>query len=73
MFESVALAFFPVLAGYIVEISDSPEEGYSRVGFFFCGISIMGIVFTLSLYCFDKKGSLILDFVNPVEPSALER
>jgi hypothetical protein len=46
MFESVALAFFPVLAGYIVEISDSPEEGYSRVGFFFCGISIMGILFT---------------------------
>lgn len=73
MFESVALAFFPILAGYIVEISDTPEEGYSMVGFFFSGISMMGILFTLSLYFFDKKGSLILDFVNPVEPSSLER
>ncbi|CAK74433.1 unnamed protein product (macronuclear) [Paramecium tetraurelia] len=73
MFESVALAFFPILAGYIVELSDNPEIGYSNVGFFFSGISFFGIIFTLSLYFFDKKGSMVLDFVNPEDPSELEK
>ncbi|CAD8068369.1 unnamed protein product [Paramecium primaurelia] len=73
MFESIALAFFPIIAGYIVEISENPEIGYSNVGFFFSGISFFGIIFTLSLYIFDKKGSIVLDFVNPEDPSELEK
>lgn len=73
MFESIALAFFPILAGYIVEISDYPELGYSNVGYFFSGISFFGIIFTLSLYIFDKKGSMVLDFINPEDPSELEK
>ncbi|CAD8084472.1 unnamed protein product [Paramecium primaurelia] len=73
MFESVALAFFPIIAGYIVEISEDPQQGYSNVGLFFSGISLFGIIFTLSLYFFDKKSSMILDFVHPEDPSDLEK
>ena len=72
MFESISLAFFPILAGYIVDIADEPVEGYSRVSYFFSGVSMLGMLFTLSLYFFDKKSSMILDFVNPEDPTELE-
>lgn len=37
--ESVALATFPLIAATIVEGSPTGEEGYSRVGYFFAGMS----------------------------------
>lgn len=43
------------------------------MGFFFSGMSFFGILFTLTLYFFDKKSSMILDFVNPEDPSDLEK
>lgn len=73
MFESVALAFFPMITGYLVETSETKNEGYSRVGYFFCGVSLIGLLLTVSLYFIDKKSSMILDFINPEEPSDLEK
>jgi len=29
----------------------------------------LGLIMALSLYCFDRKGSKILDFVNPDKPT----
>lgn len=57
MLESVALAFFPIIAAFIVETASDKVTGYSNVGYFFCGMSILGALFTISLYFFDKKGS----------------
>ena len=42
--ESCALAFFPLIAASIVTSADSPEKGYTLVGFFFTGISLFLIV-----------------------------
>ncbi|CAK59984.1 unnamed protein product (macronuclear) [Paramecium tetraurelia] len=73
MFTSTSMALFPILAGYIVEEATSKEEGYSTVGFFYCGVSIFGLIFTISLYFFDKQSSIILDFVNPENPTKEEK
>lgn len=54
MFTSTSMALFPILAGYIVEGATTKEEGYSTVGFFYSGVSVFGIIFTISLYFFDK-------------------
>lgn len=37
--ESVALATFPLVAGSIVESSSEKVDGYTRVGFFYAGMS----------------------------------
>lgn len=75
MFESVALAFFPMIAGFLVEGAgeENEAEGYSKVGFFFCGVSLIALLSTMSLYFIDKKSSMKLDFVNPIEPTDLEK
>lgn len=54
MFTSTSMALFPILAGYIVEKATNKQEGYSTVGFFYSGVSVFGIIFTISLYFFDK-------------------
>ncbi len=54
MFTSTSMALFPILAAYIVEKSGDKEEGYSEVGYFYSGMSFLGIIFTISLYFFDK-------------------
>ena len=38
--ESVAFTAFPLIAASIVEASEDKDAGYSRVGFFFTGMSI---------------------------------
>jgi len=38
MLVSLALASFPLIAASIVVQSASEEEGYSKVGFFYCGM-----------------------------------
>lgn len=38
--ESVAFTAFPLIAASIVEASTDKDAGYSRVGFFFTGMSI---------------------------------
>lgn len=54
MFTSTSMALFPILAAYIVEKSGDKEEGYSEVGYFYSGMAFLGIIFTISLYFFDK-------------------
>lgn len=38
MFESIALAMFPIIAASIVTTSENDSKGYSNVGFFYSGI-----------------------------------
>jgi MFS family permease len=42
--ESVALACFPLIAASIVEAAETKEDGYSRVGYFFAGMSTRSII-----------------------------
>lgn len=32
----------------------------------------IGLLLACSLYCFDKRGSIILDFINPEKPTEAE-
>lgn len=54
MFTSASMAIFPIIAAYIVENSEEKQVGYSSVGYFFCGVCLLALIFTASLYFFDK-------------------
>lgn len=73
MLESVALTIFPLIAANIVKASEIDEVGYSRVGLFYAGMAVFGFIMAISLYCFDRKGSIKLDFINPDEPTEEEK
>jgi hypothetical protein len=43
MFESIALASFPIITSSIVSSSKDEAKGYTNVGFFFAGIGTNSI------------------------------
>ncbi|CAD8173510.1 unnamed protein product [Paramecium octaurelia] len=73
MFTNTAMTLFPLVAAQLVQNSLDAEQGYSFVGYFYCGISIIGLGFTISLYYFDTQHSSVLDFVNPESPNTEEQ
>jgi hypothetical protein len=55
---------------------DIVELGISILGYVYIlytyNIAALGFFLASSLYVFDKKGSIILDFINPEEPTESE-
>jgi hypothetical protein len=83
MFESIALASFPIIASSIVTSSVNPQKGYSNVAFFFAGIgkqlsiysefsASIVVLLGSTLFFLDQKGSVLLDFINPEKPTEEE-
>ena len=76
--ESAALTCFPLIASKIVDSAKDIETGCSKSAYFYMGISkcqhikqlgTLGLLFSISLYYVDVRGSIILDFVNPLDPT----
>ncbi|CAD8095190.1 unnamed protein product [Paramecium sonneborni] len=67
MFTNTAMTLFPLVAAKIVENSINQEQGYSFVA------SIVGLLFTISLYYLDTQNSIILDFINPESNTQTEQ
>ncbi|CAK88430.1 unnamed protein product (macronuclear) [Paramecium tetraurelia] len=43
MFTNTAMTLFPLVAAQLAQNSVDAQQGYSLVGYFYCGISIIGL------------------------------
>ncbi len=66
LFESLALAGFPLISGMIFEgAGDNEREGFEKIALFFAYISLLAAIIGTMFFFIDKKGSEILDYANP--------
>ncbi|CAD8202056.1 unnamed protein product [Paramecium pentaurelia] len=63
LFESIGACIFPLVSSQIYNTNGD----YRQVGFFYMGIGCVNLIFVLTLYFVDKKGSEVLDKINPLE------
>ncbi|CAD8114867.1 unnamed protein product [Paramecium sonneborni] len=63
LFESIGACVFPLVSSQIYNTNGD----YRQVGFFYMGIGCVNLIFVLTLYFVDKKGSEVLDRINPLE------
>lgn len=61
MIESIALAFFPLIAAVLVEKAKSEELGYRHASLFYFVIGLLGIVLSLGLLFVSNKTKRKLD------------
>jgi MFS family permease len=64
MIESIALAFFPLITGAIVENSSSVEIGYRYSELFFVLIGVVGIIVSMGLFFVPDKIKKKLDRIS---------
>ncbi|CAM6006142.1 unnamed protein product [Sphagnum balticum] len=61
MIESVALSFFPLITGAIVEDATSTPIGYVHSSLFFVSVGFLGIFTSFGLFCVSDKVKKKLD------------
>ncbi|CAD8118594.1 unnamed protein product [Paramecium sonneborni] len=63
LFESIGACVFPLVSSQIYNTNGN----YRQVGFFYMGIACVNLIFVLTLYFVDNKGSEVLDKINPLQ------
>ncbi|CAD8168092.1 unnamed protein product [Paramecium octaurelia] len=66
MFESIALCFFPIIAGKIVEFADDPQIGYKNMSLFYSILGLISLFLCITLYHYESSNKL--DFIDPNNP-----
>ena len=61
MIESIALAFFPLINGALIDGGSTPEAGYKHGSLFFVGIGLLGLLTSFGLLFVPDKIKKKLD------------
>lgn len=64
MIESIALAFFPLIASELISSQEIPQIGFRYSSLFYTTMAGLGIILSFSLWMVDKKLRRKLDRVD---------
>lgn len=64
MIESIALAFFPLISGAIIDGAPSPSIGYKRDSIFFVCIGVVGLGLSFGLFFIPERAKNKLDRIS---------
>lgn len=62
MIESIALAFFPLINGRLIDRAESPQIGYVNSSRFFVAIGFMGLAASFGLFCVSDQVKKKFDY-----------